>query len=110
MELIIGFIMILVFIVLKLANVIEWSWIWVLSPIWLAISNITEIVPWYVGMLYFICFGLLWTIGLLVAIRLHSRWVDRNCPSARNYKNKHRTGREAYKAMLKKSRERKKNE
>lgn len=23
------------FIVLKLCNVIEWSWIWVLSPIWI---------------------------------------------------------------------------
>lgn len=26
----------LAFIVLKLANVIHWSWIWVLSPIWIA--------------------------------------------------------------------------
>ena len=23
------------FIVLKLCNVIEWSWVWVLSPIWI---------------------------------------------------------------------------
>jgi len=26
----------LVFIVLKLCNVIEWSWLWVLSPIWIS--------------------------------------------------------------------------
>ena len=28
----------LVFIVLKLCNVINWSWIWVLSPLWLPFS------------------------------------------------------------------------
>jgi hypothetical protein len=27
----------LVFIVLKLTNVIDWSWWWVLSPIWISI-------------------------------------------------------------------------
>ena len=27
----------LIFIVLKLTNVINWSWLWVLSPIWLPI-------------------------------------------------------------------------
>lgn len=34
----IGFIgaLTLVFIVLKLCHVIEWSWLWVLSPIWIA--------------------------------------------------------------------------
>lgn len=26
----------IVFIVLKLANIINWSWIWVLSPIWIS--------------------------------------------------------------------------
>ncbi len=25
-------------VVLKLANVIEWSWIWVFSPLWLPLS------------------------------------------------------------------------
>ena len=28
----------IVFIVLKLTNVIEWSWVWVLSPIWIPIA------------------------------------------------------------------------
>ena len=28
----------IVFIVLKLVGVINWSWIWVLSPIWLPIA------------------------------------------------------------------------
>ena len=26
----------IVFIVLKLCNVIDWSWVWVLSPIWIS--------------------------------------------------------------------------
>ena len=35
----IGFVGILqiVFIVLKLCNVIDWSWFWVLSPIWIRV-------------------------------------------------------------------------
>lgn len=38
-----GFISILtlIFIVLKLTNNISWSWIWVLSPIWISIVLIT---------------------------------------------------------------------
>jgi len=28
----------IVFIVLKLINVISWAWIWVLSPIWIPIT------------------------------------------------------------------------
>ena len=28
------------FIVLKLLNVIEWSWVWVLSPIWISAALI----------------------------------------------------------------------
>lgn len=28
----------IVFIVLKLLNVIQWSWLWVLSPIWISIA------------------------------------------------------------------------
>ena len=34
------------FIVLKLCNVIEWSWIWVLSPIW--IPCVVVIIIWLV--------------------------------------------------------------
>ena len=32
------------FIVLKLCNVIEWSWWWVLSPIWITIGLIVALV------------------------------------------------------------------
>ena len=38
----IGFIgvLTLIFITLKLTNVINWSWIWILSPIWITIAMI----------------------------------------------------------------------
>ena len=32
------------FIVLKLCHVIEWSWIWVLSPIWISVIMVIVIV------------------------------------------------------------------
>ena len=34
----------IVFIVLKLTHVIDWSWLWVLSPIWLGIVVVVVIV------------------------------------------------------------------
>lgn len=36
-----------VFIVLKLTNVIAWSWLWVLSPIWIPIAIILVAVIIY---------------------------------------------------------------
>lgn len=41
----IGFcgILLIVFIVLKLCKVIAWSWLWVLSPIWIPISLVITI-------------------------------------------------------------------
>lgn len=32
-----GGLLTLIFLILKLCNVITWSWIWVLSPIWISI-------------------------------------------------------------------------
>ena len=34
----------LVFIVLKLTNYIDWSWVWVLSPLWLGWLSLTAIL------------------------------------------------------------------
>ena len=34
----------LIFIVLKLCKVIDWSWIWVLSPIWISFLLIIIII------------------------------------------------------------------
>lgn len=35
-----GSVLLIIFIVLKLTGLITWSWIWVLSPIWLPICII----------------------------------------------------------------------
>lgn len=32
-----GGLLTIVFIVLKLTNVIDWKWIWVLSPLWISV-------------------------------------------------------------------------
>ena len=45
----------IVFIVLKLCGVINWSWIWVLSPLWLPLVLIgfAWLVVWFFGWLIF---------------------------------------------------------
>lgn len=35
----------IVFIVLKLTGVIDWSWVWVLSPIWISLLVGLALVP-----------------------------------------------------------------
>lgn len=39
-----GEVLLVVFIVLKLTNVIDWSWWWVLSPVWIGLITITVIL------------------------------------------------------------------
>ena len=34
------------FIVLKLCHVIEWSWLWVLSPIWISLIISIGVIIW----------------------------------------------------------------
>ena len=34
----------IVFIVLKLTGVINWSWVWVLSPIWISLALVLTII------------------------------------------------------------------
>lgn len=34
----------IVFIALKLANVIDWPWIWVLSPLWIPVALVILII------------------------------------------------------------------
>lgn len=36
----------IVFIVLKLCHVVEWSWLWVLSPIWISFILFIVIYIW----------------------------------------------------------------
>jgi hypothetical protein len=42
-----SFILTIVFFVLKMLNVIDWTWIWVLSPIWISlILTIIIVIIW----------------------------------------------------------------
>lgn len=43
----IGTILLIVFIVLKVTNLITWSWIWVLSPLWIPILAIILVAIFY---------------------------------------------------------------
>ena len=36
------------FIVLKLCHIIEWSWVWVLSPIWISLIISIGVIIWLV--------------------------------------------------------------
>lgn len=44
--------LLIVFIVLKLTNVINWSWWWVLSPLWISLGIVVVILIgfciWYI--------------------------------------------------------------
>lgn len=37
-------VLLIVFIVLKLCNLIDWSWGWVLSPLWIPVSLVVVLV------------------------------------------------------------------
>ena len=45
--------LLIVFIVLKLTNVINWSWWWVLSPLWISLGIVVIIL---------IGFGIYWIV------------------------------------------------
>lgn len=50
--------LLLLFIALKLTNVIAWSWVWVLAPFW---------IPLAIAIVFFIVAGLFMVIGHLVS-------------------------------------------
>lgn len=50
-----GGLLTIAFIVLKLCKVIDWSWIWVLSPLWISVALV---------------FAILAIVGVFVIIRL----------------------------------------
>lgn len=39
----------LIFITLKLCNIITWSWLWVLSPIWIGFILFIILIIWVIG-------------------------------------------------------------
>lgn len=49
----------IIFIVLKLIGVIEWSWVWVLSPLWISVG--LSLVIYLIGML---------VVGIIAIIKL----------------------------------------
>lgn len=44
----------IVFVVLKLINVINWSWVWVLSPLWIELAAYLVIIAISLVVIYFI--------------------------------------------------------
>ena len=43
----------IVFIILKLCNVIDWSWIWVLSPLWIW-AGVLAVIFMFMGLAYYL--------------------------------------------------------
>lgn len=46
----------IVFITLKLCNVINWSWIWILSPIWITFGLLGMLIPIIILFFYIVMF------------------------------------------------------
>lgn len=44
----------IIFLILKLYNVIGWSWIWILSPIWITYSLLGILIPIVILFFYII--------------------------------------------------------
>jgi hypothetical protein len=43
----------IIFLILKLTHAINWDWLWVLSPLWIAHLILMLITIWLIGMEYF---------------------------------------------------------
>lgn len=41
-------VLLVIFIVLKLTGVIQWSWLWVLSPLWISLTIILILLVFYI--------------------------------------------------------------
>ncbi len=49
-------VLLVVFIILKLTGFIQWSWLWVLSPLW---------IPWCIGILILIVLGIFFFVRFI---------------------------------------------
>ena len=58
--------LLIIFIILKLTHVIDWSWLWVLSPLWIAAS---------LGALFFIIIGLILLAAVIGITRGNSKMI-----------------------------------
>ena len=58
--------LLIIFLILKLTHVIDWSWLWVLSPLWIAAS---------LGVLFFIIIGLILLAAVIGLARGKSKVI-----------------------------------
>jgi hypothetical protein len=59
--------LLLIFIILKLTNVIDWSWLWVLSPLWIGAA---------LGLFFFLVIGLILLAAIAGIVKKESRVVS----------------------------------
>lgn len=50
----------ILFIILRAVNVIDWAWLWVLSPMWITVSVI--IILFFISL---ICYGLAYVLEII---------------------------------------------
>lgn len=50
----------ILFIILRAVNVIDWAWIWVLSPMWITVSVI--IILFFISL---ICYGMAYVLEII---------------------------------------------
>lgn len=58
--------LLIIFIILKLTKVIDWSWLWVLSPLWISAS---------LGVLFFLFIGFILFIAVIGLVSQSSRLI-----------------------------------
>lgn len=57
-------VLLVVFIVLKLTDNIDWSWVWVLSPLWIPISLVLTVL---------VVFSVFWFVAALAGAKFRVR-------------------------------------
>jgi len=60
-----------IFLILKLTNVIDWKWLWVFSPIWISASAAVGL-----GLLFFIVIGIILLAAIIGLMKEDSKVVD----------------------------------
>jgi len=58
--------LLVIFIILKLTKIIDWSWLWILSPLWIGVA---------LGILFFIVIGLILLATVIGMMRKDSKVV-----------------------------------
>ncbi|NPD90186.1 MAG: hypothetical protein HGN29_15855 [Asgard group archaeon] len=61
----------IIFLILKLTNVIGWRWLWVFSPIWISAS-----VAVGLGLLFFLVIGLILLAAIIGLMKEDSKAVE----------------------------------